>query len=445
MHVNIFWFRRDLRLFDNHGFYRALKSGKPVVPVFIFDKNILNGLADKKDRRVSFIYDSLLKLQAEIKKYNSSLYILYDTPLNAFKRLAEEFKISEVFTNHDYEPYAIKRDDEIAFFLKNNRIIFSTFKDQVIFEKDEVLKADGSPYTVFTPYSRIWKQKLQQENLSGYPSEEHLPALLKTRPIPVPSLKEMGFEHIAFDVPGRTIDPSVIQNYSDTRNIPCVNGTSRMSVHLRFGTVSIRQLAKAAMELNVQWLNELIWREFFMMILFHFPRVVSSCFKPKYNAIQWRNNEKEFELWCKGETGYPIVDAGMRELNETGFMHNRIRMIVASFLTKHLLIDWRWGEAFFAEKLVDYELSSNNGNWQWAAGCGCDAAPYFRIFNPSEQTKRFDPDHIYIKRWIKNFKPGYLPPVVEHEFARNRALDIYKKSLTENEVFTDRTVLANQP
>jgi deoxyribodipyrimidine photo-lyase len=444
MHVNIFWFRRDLRLFDNHGLYRALKSGKPVVPVFIFDKNILDNLPDKKDRRVSLIYDSLLKLQTEIKKYNSSFYILYDTPLNAFKRLAEEYKISEVFTNHDYEPYAKDRDDEIAFFLKNNRIKFSTFKDQVIFEKNEVLKPDGSPYTVFTPYSRIWKQKLSAKDLSGFPSEENLPALLKTRPVPFPSLNEIGFKHTAFDIPDITIDPFVIQNYSGTRNIPSVNGTSRMSVHLRFGTVSIRRLVKAAMELNEQWLNELIWREFFMMILFHFPRVVSSCFKPKYNSIPWRNNEKEFELWCKGETGYPIVDAGMRELNETGFMHNRVRMIVAGFLTKHLLIDWQWGETYFAEKLVDYELSSNNGNWQWAAGCGCDAAPYFRIFNPSEQTKKFDPDFIYIKRWIKNFKPGYLPPVVEHEFARKRALYIYKKSLTENEAFTVRTVFANR-
>ena len=431
MHINIFWFRRDLRLFDNHGLYRALKSGKPVLPVFIFDKNILDELTDKKDRRVSFIYDTLLNLQSEIKKNNSSLYILYGTPLNAFKKLAEEYKISEVFTNHDYEPYATKRDDEIAAFLKNKGIKFSTFKDQVIFEKNEVLKSDGSPYTVFTPYSRIWKQKLITEKLTGYPSEKNLTVFLKTRLIPGPSLKKMGFNQTSFHVPDITIDPSIIQNYTDTRNIPSVNGTSRLSIHLRFGTVSIRQLVKAAKELNEQWLNELIWREFFMMILFHFPAVVFSCFKPKYNSIKWRNNEKEFELWCKGETGYPIVDAGMRELNETGFMHNRVRMIVASFLTKHLLIDWRWGEAYFAEKLLDYELSSNNGNWQWAAGCGCDAAPYFRIFNPSEQTKKFDPDYIYIKRWIRNFKPGYLPPVVDHEFARTRALNIYKQSLNE--------------
>ena len=436
MYVNIFWFRRDLRLFDNHGLFRALISGKPVVPVFIFDKNILDGLHDKNDKRVTFIYNSLLKLQEGIKKNNSSLYILYDTPLNAFKKLANEFKINEVFANHDYEPYAINRDEEISIFLRKNKIKFSTFKDQVIFEKNEVLKPDGKPYTVFTPYSRIWKKNLEEENLNGFPSEKNLHALLKTRPSRFPALQEMGFSHAIFDITDTTVDPSIIQNYSGNRNIPSVNGTSRLSVHLRFGTVSIRQLAKAAMELNEQWLNELIWREFFMMILFHFPKVVSSCFKPKYNFIPWRNNEKEFELWCKGETGYPIVDAGMRELNETGFMHNRVRMIVAGFLTKHLLIDWRWGEAYFAEKLLDYELSSNNGNWQWVAGCGCDAAPYFRIFNPSEQTKKFDPDRIYIKRWIKKYEPGYLPPVVDHEFARKRALDIYKKSLSNNEVFT---------
>lgn len=443
MNINIFWFRRDLRLVDNHGLFRALKSGKPVVPVFIFDKNILNELSDKNDRRVSFIYDRLLQLQAEIKKYNASLTILYDEPLKAFKKLAKEYNISEVFTNHDYEPYAINRDEEIAVYLKKKGIKFSTFKDQVIFEKNEVMKSDGSPYTIFTPYSRIWKQKLAAENLTGYPSEDNLAAFLKSRPVPFPSLKVMGFEKTKFAVPEKTIDPSVIQRYDETRNIPSVNGTSRLSIHLRFGTVSIRQLVKAATELNEQWLNELIWREFFMMILFHFPHVISSSFKPKYDSIRWRNNEQEFELWCKGETGYPIVDAGMRELNETGFMHNRVRMIVASFLTKHLLIDWRWGEAYFAEKLLDYELSSNNGNWQWAAGCGCDAAPYFRIFNPAEQTKRFDPDMVYIKRWIKNYQPGYLPPVVEHEFARNRALNIYKQSLSENETSAVRTTLTH--
>jgi deoxyribodipyrimidine photo-lyase len=431
MQVCVFWFRRDLRLFDNHGFFRALKSGKSVLPVFIFDKNILDALPDKNDRRVSFIYDSLVKLNTAFLKNGSSLCVLHDTPLDAFRKLVEEYKFCEVYTNHDYEPYAQQRDKEIEIFLNSHNIKFTSFKDQVVFEKSEVVKSDGSPYTIFTPYSKIWKQKLASENLPVYPSEENLSALLKTRPIPFPSLKEIGFTHTDYSVPDFSIDPSIISNYHNTRNIPSVNGTSRLSVHLRFGTVSIRQLVKAAMELNEQWLNELIWREFFMMILFHFPYAVSSCFKPKYNNIKWRNNEKEFELWCKGETGYPIVDAGMRELNETGHMHNRVRMIVASFLTKHLLIDWRWGEAYFAEKLLDFELSSNNGNWQWAAGCGCDAAPYFRVFNPSEQTKRFDPDLIYIKKWIKDLKPGYLQQIVEHDFARKRVLEVYKRSLNE--------------
>jgi deoxyribodipyrimidine photo-lyase len=432
MQVNIFWFRRDLRLFDNHGLFSALKSGKPVLPVFIFDKTILSELSDKNDRRVSFIYDSLKKIQEQLVQSGSSLQLFYDTPLNAFKKLAEEYKISEVFTNHDYEPYAIKRDEEIIGFLKEQAIRFSSYKDQVIFEKYEVLKPDGKPYTVFTPFSKTWKAKLQAESLSSFPSEENFSSFLKTRPYHFHSLKEIWFNHVDYAVPDISIDPSIISDYHNTRNIPSVNGTSRLSVHLRFGTVSIRQLVKAAKELNEQWLNELIWREFFMMILFHFPYVVSGCFKPKYNHIKWRNNEKEFELWCKGETGYPIVDAGMRELNETGHMHNRVRMIVASFLTKHLLIDWRWGEAYFAEKLLDFELSSNNGNWQWAAGCGCDAAPYFRVFNPSEQTKRFDPDLTYIKKWIKDFKPGYLPLIVEHDFARKRVLEVYKQSLNED-------------
>ena len=432
MEVNVFWFRRDLRLYDNHGLFHALKSGKPVLPIFIFDKNILDELSDKGDRRVSFIHDSLKKIQEQLLPSGSSLLVVYDTPQNAFKKLAEEYTIGEVFTNHDYEPYAIERDKEILESLKEREISFSSYKDQVIFEKNEVLKPDGKPYTIFTPYSKTWKATLLSEDLSSFPSEKNISSFLKTSPLRFYTLKEIGFNYVDHAVPDISIDPSIISDYHNTRNIPSLNGTSRLSVHLRFGTVSIRQLVKAATELNEQWLNELIWREFFMMILFHFPQVMSGCFKPKYNSIKWRNNEKEFELWCKGETGYPIVDAGMRELNETGFMHNRVRMVVAGFLTKHLLIDWRWGEAYFATKLLDFELSSNNGNWQWAAGCGCDAAPYFRVFNPSEQTKKFDPDLIYIKKWIKNFRPGYLPLIVEHEFARKRVLEVYKQSLNED-------------
>lgn len=427
--VTLFWFRRDLRLHDNHGLYQALKESNEVLPIFIFDKIILNKLTDKKDKRISFIHQTLKNLKTELQKNGSSLLVLYDEPLNAFRTIHELYSIEKVFTNHDYEPYAIERDLKLKEWLKAKNISFYSFKDQVIFEKDEVLKSDGTPYTIFTPYSKIWKQKLTNEAIKCFPSNKLLAKLFKTKPFHFPSLDEIGFESLNNEIPSKEINKKIILNYDFTRNTPSVAGTSKLSIHLRFGTVSIRELVALAVELNEQWLNELIWRDFFMMILFHFPYVVNRSFKKKYENIEWRNNESEFKKWCKGETGYPIVDAGMRELNQTGFMHNRVRMIVASFLTKHLLIDWRWGEAYFAEKLLDYELSSNNGNWQWAAGCGCDAAPYFRIFNPTEQTKRFDTDMLYINKWIDNFTVDYLPPIVEHEFARKRALEVFKKSL----------------
>lgn len=429
--VTVFWFRRDLRLHDNHGLYEALLSENKVLPIFIFDKNILDKLAAKKDKRVSFIYQTIQKINATLQKNGSSLYVVYDEPLQAFKNIYDTFDVKQVFTNHDYEPDAIKRDEQIKTWLATKNISFHTFKDQTIFEKEEVLKSDGLPYTVFTPYSKIWKQKLAIEKLKSFPSETLLSRLLQTEPFPFPSMNELGFESSDVEIPSTEINKKIISEYHLSRNFPALHGTSKLSIHLRFGTVSIRELTAIALALNEQWLNELIWRDFFMMILFHFPDVVHQSFKKKYENIAWRNNETEFYKWCNGETGYPIVDAGMRELNETGFMHNRVRMVVASFLTKHLLIDWRWGEAYFAEKLLDYELSSNNGNWQWAAGCGCDAAPYFRIFNPTEQTKKFDADLIYTKKWIKNFTPNYLPPIVEHDFARKRALDVYKKSLSE--------------
>lgn len=427
--VSIFWFRRDLRLHDNHGFYQALKSSSNVLPIFIFDKNILEQLSDKKDKRVSFIHQTLKSLNEQLIKHGSSLFVLHDEPLHAFKIIYELFSLNAVYTNHDYEPYAIERDLKIKEWFKSKNISFYTFKDQVIFEKNEVMKSDGTPYTIFTPYSKIWKQKLEDEKFKTFPSENLLFNLFKTKPFPFPSFNEIGFEKSDSEIPSTKIKKEIISNYHLTRNLPAVNGTSKLSIHLRFGTVSIREFAALALQLNEQWLNELIWRDFFMMILFQFPYVTERSFKKKYESIEWINNETEFEKWCTGETGYPIVDAGMRELNETGFMHNRVRMIVASFLTKHLLIDWRWGEAYFAEKLLDYELSSNNGNWQWAAGCGCDAAPYFRIFNPAEQTKRFDPEMKYIKKWIPNFTSDYLPPMVEHDFARKRALEVFKKSL----------------
>lgn len=430
--VTVFWFRRDLRLHDNHGLYEALKNSIAVLPVFIFDKNILDELPDKKDKRVSFIHSTLNNLTIEIQNQNSSLLVVHEEPLNAFKIICDSFSVKDVYTNHDYEPYAIERDLKIKEWLQTKNISFHSFKDQVVFEKDEVLKSDGTPYTIFTPYSKIWKQKLTSETASAFPSNKLLANLFKTKPFAFPSLFELGFMKSVCEIPSIEINKKIISNYDLTRNLPAVNGTSKLSIHLRFGTVSLRQLTKVALQTNEQWLNELIWRDFFMMILYKFPLVVNRCFKKKYENIEWRNNETEFIKWCNGETGYPIVDAGMRELNETGFMHNRVRMIVASFLTKHLLIDWRWGEAYFAEKLLDYELSSNNGNWQWAAGCGCDAAPYFRIFNPTEQTKRFDPDRLYIKKWIKNYTSDYLTPIVEHDFARKRALEVFKKSLANN-------------
>ena len=427
--ISICWMRRDLRLSDNAALYHALKSEYPVLVLFIFDELILNKLTDKRDKRVNFIHQALVKVNDELMTKGSSLLVLHDDPLSAFAGICEKFNVREVYANHDYEPYATQRDTTIREFLTAGHILFHTYKDQVIFEKSEVMKSDGSPYTVYTPYSRVWKQKFLSVINDNFPSEKYLENLLKLPPFYLPSLEDIGFQKTDDVFAEPAVNEDIVLHYHDTRNIPSTDGTSQLGIHLRFGTVSIRHLARLASHLNQQWLNELIWREFFMMILFHFPHVVNRSFKKKYDSIAWRNNEDEFKLWCKGETGYPIVDAGMRQLNETGWMHNRVRMIVASFLTKHLLIDWRWGEAYFAEKLLDYELSSNNGNWQWAAGCGCDAAPYFRIFNPTEQTRKFDPQLKYIKTWIKDFSPYYLQPIVEHSFARERALDVYKRSL----------------
>ncbi|MEO6893508.1 MAG: deoxyribodipyrimidine photo-lyase [Ginsengibacter sp.] len=429
--INICWLRRDLRLTDNTALYHALRSGFPTLILFIFDKEILDKLEDKKDKRVSFIHETLKQINADLKKHNSALYALNDNPIKAFEKICDDFEVNEVYTNHDYEPYAIERDSKIKKILEAKNISFHTYKDQVIFEKSEVVKPNGEPYTIFTPYSKIWKEKFKQEGIKTVHSEKYLTNLFKTKPFHFPSLKEIGFENIDFDLPELNTSEKLVKNYDETRNTPAIDGTSFASMYLRFGTVSIRGLAMKANKINEKWLNELIWREFFMMILFHFPYVVNENFKKKYDDLKWRNNEKEFELWCKGETGYPIVDAGMRQLNQTGWMHNRVRMIVAGFLCKDLLIDWRWGVAYFAEKLLDYELSSNNGNWQWAAGTGCDAAPYFRIFNPHEQIKKFDSKLIYIKKWIEDFRPGYLPEIVKHDFARKRALEVYKTALKD--------------
>ncbi len=429
--VSVFWFRRDLRYFDNHGFYEALKNSDAVLPIFIFDKTILDDLTNKKDRRVGYIHQAVEDLNKKFIDNGSSLFVYHDEPLNAFVNICNSFRVKKVLANHDYEPYAIKRDAIISKFLQDRGIEFQTFKDQVIFEKAEVMKSEGSPYTIFTPYSKIWKQKLEESNIYSYPSQKLLNNLLKTQPKEVSSISDLGFEATLAYKSSIHPDKNILSNYDKTRNLPGIDGTGKMSVQLRFGTTSIRELVRLAVSSNEQWLNELIWRDFFMMILFHFPRVINTSFKTKYDAISWRNNKNEFDLWCRGETGYPMVDAGMRELNETGLMHNRVRMVVASFLTKHLLIDWRWGEAYFAEKLLDYELSSNNGNWQWAAGCGCDASPYFRVFNPTEQSRKFDPEMKYIKKWIQNFSPDYLKPIVDHQFARLRAISVYKKAIAE--------------
>lgn len=427
--VSICWLRRDLRLQDNAALYHALKSSDKVLLLFVFDTHILNKLPNKKDRRVAFIHESLADINQLSQQYGSSLCILYDTPLVAFEKLNHQFHIKAIFTNNDYEPYAIKRDKQIQEFANANDIVFNSYKDQVIFEKSEVVKKDGTPYTVFTPFSKAWKQRYLEREAKVYPSEHLLPNLYKTTAFAFPTLAEIGFEEIASGIDKPEIHKDLIRHYRETRDLPAIEGTSRLGIHLRFGTLSIRYLVNVAQELNETWLNELIWREFFMMILYHFPEVKDHSFRKKYEGIKWRNNEEEFKRWCQGKTGYPLVDAGMRQLNETGWMHNRVRMLVSSFLTKHLLIDWRWGEAYFAEKLLDYELSSNNGNWQWAAGCGCDAAPYFRIFNPSLQAKKFDPELIYVKRWVKDYRENYLLPVVDHDFARKRALAVYKEAM----------------
>lgn len=428
--VSIFWFRRDLRLEDNAALWMALKSPYPVLPIFIFDKNILSQLENKRDARVLFIYRELRRIQKELTALGSSIHTFFGTPQEVFDELTTLYDVKMVFTNRDYEPYARRRDQLIFEKLEAKNIPFKGAKDHVIFEKNEVIKDDGKPYTVFTPYSKKWKSLLQPFHYKPYPTSDYFSNFLKTDPIPLHTLSEMGFEDFDFVYPERTINTNIISRYSETRDIPAIQGTSRLSIHLRFGTVSIRALCKVALQTNEKWLNELIWRDFYQAIIFHFPYSAQSSFKPAYDKIEWLHDEKAFDLWCQGKTGYPIVDAGMRELNETGFMHNRVRMIVASFLTKHLLIDWRLGERYFAEKLLDYELASNVGGWQWAASSGCDAAPYFRVFNPELQTEKFDPNKTYIKKWVKEFgTPTYPKPIVDHKFARERVLKAFKEAL----------------
>lgn len=421
--ITVFWHRRDLRTTDNIGLKAALQSEFPVLPLFIFDKEILSEL-DPKDARVTFIYAEVNKIRQKYEASMGGLFIANDSPIEVWKKLLETYDIREVHFNCDYEPYALQRDKAVQSLLAENNVATFSHKDQVIFHQNDILKKDGTPYTVFTPYKNAWLAAVSEPI---QPVHIELDNLL-TENQPFPTLSELGFEQSSIHVPPFKLND--LANYAETRDIPALNSTSFLSSHLRFGTVGIRAIFEQIGDSNPTFKSELIWREFFMQILFHFPHVVFDSFKPKYDAIKWRNNEEEFKRWCEGKTGYPMVDAGMRQLNETGLMHNRVRMVTASFLCKHLLIDWRWGEAYFAQKLLDYDLSANNGNWQWAAGTGCDAAPYFRIFNPTEQQKKFDPKFEYVRKWIPEFDSfDYPEPMVDHKFARQRALDTYGAAL----------------
>lgn len=427
--MNIFWFRRDLRIDDNKGFFEALDAGTEVLPIFIFDKAILDELP-KDDARVTFISDLLVRMNKQLNRQQKSLAVFYGNASEIFEKLIKENKIGTVYTNHDYEPYARKRDLEIYQVFKKHGIGFKTYKDQVIFEKSEVVKEDSTPYVVYTPYSKKWKQAFKKEQINSFKSENLIKNICN-HSYPFLVLKDIGFETSKIMVAPFDASSGLISNYEETRNFPALSKTSLLGPYLRFGAVSIRKMvAKALAEKNETFLNELIWREFFMQILWHFPHTMHKSFREKYDAIIWDNNEILFQKWCEGKTGYPFVDAGMRELNATGHMHNRVRMVVASFLCKHLLIDWRWGETYFATKLLDYEQSSNVGNWQWAAGSGVDAAPYFRIFNPTEQVKKFDRELKYIKKWVPELETlDYPEPIVDHKEARERCLKTYKAAV----------------
>jgi deoxyribodipyrimidine photo-lyase len=428
--IAIMWFRRDLRLEDNTALYNALRGELPVLPLFIFDTNILNRLKDRKDRRIKFIHQQIKEIHSKLGQMKSTLLIEHGDPLTVWKSLLQSWNIGTVYANRDYEPYGLERDKQIEKLLQSRNILFFTFKDQVIFEKEEIVKEDGNPYSVFTPYKNKWRDSLGETHLIQYESQKFMDHFYKCKSSKMPSLKDLNFVDEPFTFPDRTPDRDIIKNYHKTRDFPALEGTTRLGLHLRFGTISIRQLVKTARQLNEVFLNELIWREFFMMILHHHPRVIYEPFHTEYQNIRWINNDVHFQRWCEGKTGYPLVDAGMRELNESGYMHNRVRMVTAGFLVKDLLIDWRCGEQYFAEKLLDFELSSNNGNWQWSAGCGCDAAPYFRIFNPESQAKKFDPEQQYIKKWLPEFgSPEYPNKLIDHKIARERTLQVFRESI----------------
>ena len=428
--ISIFWFRRDLRLHDNKALFHALQSEEKILPIFIFDIDILKKIP-KDDARISFIYSELKAMNTHLESFGTEIKMFHGNPKEVFRALMKNYTIVKVFTNHDYEPYAIKRDLDIKKLVSSNKIDFQTYKDQVIFERNEITKKDGKPYVVYTPYSRKWLEKYETDKPENYPSEDLLDRLYKKTKSETLTLSDIGFIKTNIPIKNYIFNSRIINEYEETRNFPALDNTSKLGPHLRFGTVSVRQMvSRADAHENKIFLKELIWREFFMQILWHFPETHKNSFKSKYDRIIWRNNKKEFQKWCEGNTGYPMVDAGMRQLNKTGFMHNRVRMLVGSFLCKHLLIDWRWGEAYFAEKLHDYEMSSNVGNWQWVAGTGVDASPYFRIFNPTSQIQKFDKELKYIQKWVPDFQEiTYPSPMVEHKFARERCLKTYKDAL----------------
>jgi deoxyribodipyrimidine photo-lyase len=428
--IAVFWFRRDLRLDDNAALYYALRSGYPVLPLFIFDAEILDELSDKADKRVQFIHREIVRLQTELRQLGSDILVRYGHPVEVWKELLSTYKVAAVYTNHDYEPYGKRRDESVREMIQEKGAVFYSCKDVVIFEKDEVLKDDGTPYTVFTPYSKRWKAKLTPFYFKAYPTENYFNAFCKVTLPDVPLLTQIGFQSSNFEYPDRVVKNDIVKHYTEKRDFPYLNGTSKLGVHLRFGTLSIRKLLGYALSRNETFVNELIWRDFYHQILHHFPYVQGAAFRKEYDDIEWVNNELHFDKWCNGQTGVPLVDAGMRELNATGYIHNRVRMVVASFLTKNLLIDWRWGEAYFAEKLLDFDLAANNGGWQWAAGCGTDAAPYFRIFNPLTQAERFDPQGLYIKKWVPEYgSAAYPKPVVDIKASREDCMRVYQRAL----------------
>lgn len=429
---SVFWFRRDLRLHDNSGLRQALESGRPVIPIFIFDSLILEKLKSPQDLRVQFLHETLLDLKGQLNELGSDLLLFHGKPLEIFQALSRDYKIESIFTNHDYEPYPRRRDREISDWAKSEDITFQTFKDQVIFEKSEITTDQNKPYTVYTPFKKKWLLTAQDTHFKAHNSSQMAENFFKSSRLQkVLSLESLGFDSQTFLFPTKKVSKKVLTTYTQTRDYPALDqGTTQLGLHLRFGTVSVREMAKVAKENSDVWLSELIWREFFMQILWHYPDVVKASFRPAYDKVAWRDNAADFKKWCEGQTGYPMVDAGMRQLNQTGYMHNRVRMVTASFLTKHLLIHWLKGERYFAAKLLDYDLSANNGNWQWAAGTGCDAAPYFRIFNPESQLEKFDPNLEYVKSWVPEFGTKTYPePMVEHTMARERCLTAFKTAL----------------